>query len=110
MNRVKLWNFIGRIFMPKKFRQKFLTKSFQKAPIVDCGLWAKVKAEKAAKTATAQASSAKDRDLFREFVATRGTDVDPDVMTVSSGEKVLHNQLKKSRELGDEINIVDLLG
>lgn len=107
MSKMKLFNFIRRIFTPKKFKQKILEQKFKKAPVMDCGLWAKLKAEKAAKTAKEVES--KDKDLFSNFFETRGRDVDPDVMTVGTSEKALYSQLKKSREYAEEINTVDLI-
>ena len=107
MSKMKLFNFIRRIFTPKKFKQKILNQKFKKAPVMDCGLWAKLKAEKAAKTAKEVES--KDKDLFSTFFETRGRDVDPDVMTVGTSEKALYSQLKKSREYAEEINTVDLI-
>ena len=38
MSKMKLFNFIRRIFMPKKFKQKILEQKFKKAPVADYGL------------------------------------------------------------------------
>ena len=38
MSKMKLFNFICRIFMPKKFKQKILEQKFKKAPVADYGL------------------------------------------------------------------------
>ena len=94
MSKMKLFNFIRRIFTPKKFKQKILEQKFKKAPVADYGLWAKLKAEKAAKTATSEVSPSKDKNLIIEFIETRGRYVDPDVTTIGTSKKDEHGYSK----------------
>lgn len=89
MSKMKLFNFIRRIFTPKKFKQKILNQKFKKAPVADYGLWAKLKAEKAAKTAKEVES--KDKDLYSRFLDT------------------LDGDISIERTVGEKIHTVDLI-